>query len=136
MATAKHILVLEDEPVIRELVTEVLTLAGLTVTSVETVAGARAALAAGTFDLAISDFLLPDGTGLEFARGARETAPSLRIVLVTAYLEPELADQVRGQPSIVEVMRKPMDVFQLREAVSRLLREGGEENSEQEVEGA
>ena len=72
------------------------------------------------FALCISDFLLPDRTGLDFARELRLIRPGLKIVLASAFLEPEIESAVELEPSIAMVVRKPLDIFDLKERVDAL----------------
>ncbi|MBN1192522.1 MAG: response regulator transcription factor [Coriobacteriia bacterium] len=66
------VLVVDDEPAIREVVTLNLEAEGFEVVSDEDVAGALAAFASGEFVLAILDVMLPDGDGFELARAIRD----------------------------------------------------------------
>jgi len=121
-----HILVVEDEPVIASLLADVLGAAGYRVTRRDRVdAALAAARATGDFALCISDFLLPDRTGLEFARELRTIRPGLRIVLVSAYLEPDVEARVEREPAIAMVVRKPLDIYALKERVDALTGRGG-----------
>jgi hypothetical protein len=43
------------------------------------------------------------------------------MLLMTAYLEPELEDRVEAEPTIVGVVRKPMDIVKLLKEIERLL---------------
>lgn len=120
----RHILVVEDEPVISSLLGDVLRGAGYRVTLCATVAaGIAAASAHRDFALCISDFLLPDRTGLDFAREVRGLQPGLRIILASAFLESELEEKVAREPSIARIVRKPLDIFELRSMVDEMLRE-------------
>ena len=114
------VLVVDDEPVIASLLEDVLTRFGYRVTVAHRVSQALDLAREATFDLCISDFLLPDRTGLDLVRELRDLRPRLRVLLITAYLEPDLAAQVEAEPGIVGVVRKPMDIFELKERVDRL----------------
>ena len=66
--TAARILVVDDEPDIRQLIAEILGDEGHQVRTAESVTTARAALAAETPELMLLDVWLPDGDGLRFLR--------------------------------------------------------------------
>ncbi len=118
----RHILVIEDEPVIACLLADVFGGSGYRVTTCATVGeGLAAALAHPDVALCISDFLLPDRTGLEFARELRLFRPGLRIVLASAFLETDLEETVAREPSIALIVRKPLDIFDLKSRVDALL---------------
>jgi len=123
---APHVLILEDEPVIASLLDDVLSAGGYRVTQAHTVADALAQVAAhADLALCISDFLLPDRTGLDFARALQSSHPQLRIVLASAYLEPELVTKIEAVGSVVMIVRKPLDIFALRGSIDRLLGRAG-----------
>src|SRR5689334_7758237 len=94
---APHLLVVEDEPVIASLLADVLTRHGYRVTICHSV-GDGVALVRQHDDLAlvISDFLLPDRTGLDLVVALKEMRPRLKIVLVSAYLEPDLVERIEA----------------------------------------
>jgi DNA-binding response OmpR family regulator len=116
-----HVLVVEDEPVIASLLADVLGASGYRVTQRHRVDEAIAVVRAiDDFALCISDFMLPDRTGLDFAREVRVIRPSLRIVLASAFLEPEVEAKVEVEPSIAMIVRKPLDIFDLKGRVDRL----------------
>ena len=60
-----HILVVDDEPDLRELYELTLMRLGYRIHTAGSVAAARAAIASRSFDAVISDMRLPDGLGLE-----------------------------------------------------------------------
>jgi CheY-like chemotaxis protein len=118
---APHVLVVEDEPVISSLLAEVLGSAGYRVTTCARVD--EAVTAARQFhDLAlcISDFLLPDRTGLDLAKELRKLRPGLKMVLCSAFLEPDVEAQVQTEPAVVLIVRKPIDIFDLKARVDAL----------------
>lgn len=124
MATpnAAHLLVVEDEPVIASLLADVLAGHGYRVTLAHTVAdGLAAAQQHDDFALCITDFLLPDRTGLDLARELRQSRPALRLILASAYLEPDLIVKIQAEPTVALIVRKPLDIFELCNRVDELL---------------
>ncbi len=122
MSPAPHILVVDDEPVIAGLLSEVLTAGGYRVTQSESVAAALVeARKHDDLALCITDFLLADRTGLDLARELRRTRPGLQVVVVSAYLEPEIEAAIRSESSVALIVRKPLDVFALREQIDALV---------------
>lgn len=80
-----RILVVEDEPVIRERLVEMLYKAGATaVVEKENVAGAREAFNEGEFHIVLLDLGLPDGNGHELMKEFKAARKNQHIVLVTA----------------------------------------------------
>lgn len=79
------VLVVEDEPVMRERLVDMLYKAGATgVTDCESAASGRKAFEGGAFDIILLDLGLPDGDGHELMREFKKTREDQHIVLVTA----------------------------------------------------
>lgn len=78
-----RILVVDDEPAIREVVALNLEAEGYEVVTAVDVTAARAAFARGGFVLAILDVMLPDGDGFELARTLRERS-DIPIMMLSA----------------------------------------------------
>ena len=71
----KKILILDDNPEILEMVQESLSIAGFNnLTSVQSKKEALEQLGKRSFDLAILDIMLPDGSGFEVLREIRKTS--------------------------------------------------------------
>ena len=69
------------------------------------------------FDLVILDYFMPGMRGSQLALHIREIAPSLPILMITAYLE-----QLRDSDKPVDaVIGKPFGVEELRRAIAKLL---------------
>lgn len=66
------------------------------------------------FDLVITDLRLPDGDGIELYRRAKRKNPDMPVILVTAYLTPEVLEEIKGS-GITRFMPKPID-FEALEA--------------------
>lgn len=117
------ILVVEDETDVRELVNLHLKRAGHRVTAVSSVEEARGALAAGVFDLACVDWMLPGSSGVDFAREVRRHPErrDLGIVMLTAKSEPE--DIVAGlEAGADDYLTKPFEPSILLARVDAVLR--------------
>ncbi|MCP5185199.1 MAG: response regulator, partial [Pseudomonadales bacterium] len=65
MTTQPHVLIVDDEPDIRELLEITLGRMGIETRAAEDLATARTLLAARGFDLCLTDMSLPDGNGIE-----------------------------------------------------------------------
>ncbi|MEQ9547106.1 MAG: response regulator [Marinobacter sp.] len=80
-----RVLVVEDEPVMRERLVQMLFKAGATmVEPAWDVASARAAFAAIEFQIVLLDLGLPDGNGLDLMKEFKGLKESQHVVLVTA----------------------------------------------------
>ena len=85
-AETSHILIVDDELDLRELLAQMLESEGFTVTQA---AGGRAALAIlknEKFDLVISDVRMPDGDGVELLKSIKKDSPELPfVIMITGY---------------------------------------------------
>jgi CheY-like chemotaxis protein len=80
---ACSILVVDDEPGIRELLCLMLEAAGHTVTSAEDGLAAPKVLASQPIDVVITDLLMPERDGLEFITEIRKKFPKVKIVAMS-----------------------------------------------------
>ena len=121
MTRAATVLVVDDEPPIRELQKRVLTQAGY---DVYTVVDADQALQwiseEHPVDLVIADVNMPDVTGDEMARQIRALRPDLKILFVTGFADRLFANQpvLWADQAYLD---KPFTQRGLLEAVSLLL---------------
>ena len=114
-ADRPHVLVVDDDDRIRDLVARYLTEHGFVVATTADAGEARAALEAFTFDVLVVDVMMPGETGLEFTRSLRAKS-DIPVLLLTALGETE--DRITGLESGADdYLPKP---FEPREMVLRL----------------
>jgi len=82
-----HILAVDDDKRLRELLRKFLSENGFLVTAASDAAEARAKLSSIQFDLIILDLMMPGETGLEFAQSLRKTN-DIPILMLTAMSAP------------------------------------------------
>ena len=111
-----HVLVVDDEQVLAELVTMALRYEGWTVSTAGDGASAIAAARKDPPDVVVLDVMLPDMSGLDVLRKLREQLPGLPLLLLTAKdaVEDRIAGLTAGGDDYVT---KP---FSLEEVVLRL----------------
>lgn len=80
---APHLLVVDDDRRIRDLLSRFLTTEGYRISTADSAADARAKLSGLSFDLLILDVMMPGENGFEFARSIRETS-TVPILMLTA----------------------------------------------------
>src|SRR6202522_4205215 len=78
-----HLLVVDDEPSIRELLEISFRKEGHKVEVASSGEAAKARLAAQIFDIVISDICMPDMDGVELLRYSKEVSPSTIFILIT-----------------------------------------------------
>lgn len=80
---APHLLVVDDDRRIRDLLSRFLTTEGYRISTADSAADARAKLSGLSFDLIVLDVMMPGENGFEFARSIRETS-HVPILMLTA----------------------------------------------------
>ncbi|MEO7775852.1 MAG: response regulator transcription factor [Steroidobacteraceae bacterium] len=110
------LLMLEDDPNVAGTLGDLLTSSGFAVTRAASVAEARSALVRGTFQIALLDVGLPDGSGFDVAKLMRERSPGTVMMFLTAYSTPE--DRIHGlELGADDYVTKP---FNFRELLLRI----------------
>jgi CheY-like chemotaxis protein len=104
---AVRTLYVEDDDVVRELTTELLSESGLLVTGCGRASEAIALFDQEPFPLLITDIGLPDMQGMDLARVLAERSPELRIVFSSGYPMPRRPDGWNGRAASVD---KPIDL--------------------------
>jgi cyclic di-GMP phosphodiesterase len=125
-----RILVIDDDAVIRDLMSEILREAGYDVVAAATAAEVAEHLTNSEVDLVVSDIVMPELSGLELLEAVRVHRPSLPVLLVTgADTYENLSEALtRGADGLVS---KPFTHAALRDAVATALERAG--RSEQEL---
>ena len=114
----KRILVVDDDPDIRQVLLDRMSSFGYTV---ETAIDGRAALDAlrrGGFDGMLLDMRMPKIDGLEVLRRTRKIHPDLPVVVVTALSVQQQADQAVAEGARAYLL-KPFDAPQLKQVVEQ-----------------
>jgi CheY-like chemotaxis protein len=118
------VLLVDDHVDFRETMTDLLVDSGYAVTEAGALSSGLAQLEAGTFDLLLTDFKLPDGTGVQLLQRAKAAGVlSCRSVVITANAEKAKADLgAAGDIEVAFVVEKPFDLATFKTMLSSLLR--------------
>ncbi|MCI0406943.1 MAG: sigma-54 dependent transcriptional regulator, partial [Acidobacteria bacterium] len=108
-----RILIVDDEKGMRDLLSIMLKNDGYRVDAAESATRARELISRGSYDLVISDISMPDGSGVDVLRTARETQPDCIVILITAYASTESAIEAL-KLGAYDYIIKPFDVEELR----------------------
>ncbi|WP_459675573.1 ATP-binding protein [Acidisoma sp. 7E03] len=116
------VLVVDDEPMVRMLITDVLEEAGLTVLEAGDAAAGLVLLRSDQpIDLLITDVGLPGGmNGRQMADAGRELRPGLKVLFITGYAEAAIMGPGPVGPGM-QVLAKPFTMNVLAERVAALL---------------
>ena len=120
------VLLVDDDPAVRDSVGQALSDQGATVTPVASLDEARSTLESTQFALVLTDLKLACGTeGLDVARIARDRIPDARVVLFSGQDLSELEDEAT-QAGVDEMLAKPLSL----EALARILTDLGTETEQ------
>lgn len=123
MLQGKHVLVVEDEAPIRDMVRFALERAEFVVAEAEEVQAARLAIAERRPDLILLDWMMPGASGVEFARELRND-PNMRdlpIIMLTARSERE--DTIRAlNLGCDDYIAKPFSTAELIARINAVMR--------------
>ncbi len=81
----EKILVVDDEPLVRNFLAETLRRSGMEVATAENGRAAKQLLKENPYDLVITDMKMPDITGIEILRSIKESSPGTLVVVITAF---------------------------------------------------
>jgi two-component system, cell cycle sensor histidine kinase and response regulator CckA len=116
------ILIAEDEDAVRVFLARTLSAAGYTVTEARNGAAALEALRSrsSSFNLILSDVVMPVMGGPELSRHVKEEFPQVKVLFISGYAGESLSSQ-GGLDNGVRVLRKPFGPRELLEAVHEAL---------------
>ncbi len=117
---APHLLVVDDDRRIRDLLSRFLASEGYRVTTADTATDARAKLKSLNFDLLVLDVMMPGETGFDFAQALR-TRSTVPILMLTARDAAE--SRIKGlEIGADDYLSKPFEPRELSLRIANLLR--------------
>ena len=120
-ATGETVLVVEDEPVVRGVIVEMLGEQGYrTLEAVDGPSAIRILRTDARIDLLVTDVGLPGMNGRQLADQARETRPELKILFITGYAESVAISEGFLQPGM-EMITKPFDLGNLSRKIRSMV---------------
>jgi PAS domain S-box-containing protein len=121
IATGETVLVVEDEPVVRGVIVEMLHDQGYRVLeATDGPSGLRMLRLNDRIDLLVTDVGLPGMNGRQLADQARETRPGLKILFITGYAENVAIAKGFLQPGM-EMITKPFDLDNLAQRIREMV---------------
>jgi two-component system phosphate regulon response regulator OmpR len=117
---ATHILVVDDDQRIRDLLAQYLHQNGFRVTTAGDTATARATMSGLVFDIVILDVMMPGENGLSLARDLKSTS-NVPICMLTARAEPE--ERIEGlEAGVDDYIAKPFEPRELLLRIQNILK--------------
>ncbi len=122
-ATKGQVLIVDDEPDIRELLELTLGRMNLETRAAENLGEAHQLLEQFPFDLCLTDMRLPDGNGIDLVRHIQNRYPQVPVAVITAHGNMETAI-IALKAGAFDFVAKPLDINDLRNIVRSALRVG------------
>ena len=117
-----RILIVDDEAMIRALLTEILSQEGYDVIAAEDGEVAVSILEVGGIDLIITDMLMPRGSGIDVLRAARRCDTRIQVIVMTGHPSIEGAVEL-ATLDVTDYISKPFDLDAILELVGTHLEE-------------
>lgn len=115
------VLIVDDEPDIRELLEITLNRMGIDTRCAENISSAKTFLEEECFDLCLTDMKLPDGDGLELVDLIQELPQAIPIAVITAHGNMDTAILAMKKGAF-DFISKPVDLVTLRQLVNSALK--------------
>lgn len=107
-----HVLIIDDEAAVRQILASTVARAGHTVATASNVKEAAAQLVRGDVDVALCDIRMPDGDGVELVRSFRGGGIDTQFIMVTAFASVETAVEAL-RAGATDYMIKPIRTEEL-----------------------
>jgi two-component system, cell cycle sensor histidine kinase and response regulator CckA len=123
-ARPRRVLLVEDEDMVRKVVSRMLVARGFEVRAAASGSEAMAVFDAPEledFDLLVTDLMMPDGGGLGVARTLTARMPELKVLLVSGYSP---SGTEGWEPTRFRFLTKPFGSAELARAIDELFAEG------------
>jgi len=114
------VLIVDDEPIVRESIRDWLTEAGYQVTTAETGEEALELVSARDFSVLVVDLRLPGSTGIAVLEAVKAERPWIRTIVITAYPSAETAQEAK-RLGAVDYLLKPFAPDDLERLINNTL---------------
>ncbi len=116
-----HILIVDDEPDILELLSITIRRLKFTPVSAANISEAKALLNSQDFQLCLTDMRLPDGSGMDLIAHIQQDHPDLPVVMITAYGSMDVAIEAM-KTGAFDFLSKPVELDKLRSIIQSAIR--------------
>jgi DNA-binding NtrC family response regulator len=115
-----RILVIDDEPAVRQIMAAHVKQAGYEVDQAATAAEASAKLLRGDVDVALCDIQMPDGNGIDLVKNARSSGIDTTFIMVTAFASTETAIEAL-RAGAADYITKPLRAEELLHRLAQIV---------------
>ncbi|MFQ5840812.1 MAG: sigma-54-dependent transcriptional regulator [Thermodesulfobacteriota bacterium] len=141
------ILVVDDDEVMRQTLSDVLKKRGYAVSTAETGGQTISSIKEHLFDLVLLDIRLPDMDGLDVLKGVKDIESDLMVIVMTAYSDVQTAvmamksgaydyiDKPFELEELKILIQKALETQNLRNEIRQLRRQGKEKHQDIEIYG-
>jgi DNA-binding NtrC family response regulator len=113
----KKILLIDDQPDILEVLTEILEILGHEAVAITSGFNLDKKFQTGDFDIVITDYQMPDMTGIDIAKKVKTSYPSAKVYIISGYHQ-LLSDEKMKEYGICGLLNKPFDIEELKRIVN------------------
>ncbi len=114
-----HVLVIDDEAAIRQILAATVSRAGHSVDTADCVREASSKLVRGDVDVALCDIKMPDGNGVDLVRSFKGSGIDTHFVMVTAFASMETAVEAL-RAGATDYIVKPVNRDELLEKIAAI----------------
>src|SRR4051794_9724404 len=115
-STSRRILIVDDEPSVRQALSELLVAEGYETGEAANGPEGLAEFRREKWDMVFTDRVMPGMNGDELAAAIKETHPGTPVVMITGFVDP--ANDYTAQPRLIDVVvRKPFTTAAIRNAI-------------------
>ena len=126
MMEKETLIFVDDEPEILDILSDIFKPENYAILTAGTGREAYDLLKKAPVQLILCDLKLPDASGLDVLRRARDFHPNVKTILTTGYFDPS-GKMAREQAKLIDrVIFKPWDIATLRQEVRELLGKNGD----------
>lgn len=121
--SGKHILVVDDDDMMREFVKELLKINEFRVTEAANGKAGLKAFREDTPDLVLTDIIMPEMEGISFIRELRAYNKDIPIIAMTGNIHGRMEEflDISSQLGADEILRKPIKSQQFLDAINKLI---------------
>ena len=118
----RHILIVDDEPLVRSSLSELLTLLGYTVSTAGNGKEALELLRDYTADIIITDIKMPEMDGIQLLNQVKKRHPEVPVILITGYGSIDSAVEAMKQGAY-DYITKPIVDSEIKIVIERLMQQ-------------